>query len=61
MVDREGRIAAEQERIERGLHLVGATAVEDKLQVSWHACTAWRIGRACCRCVQRSCVAWGCT
>uniref|UniRef100_A0A383WKY7 Phospholipid-transporting ATPase n=1 Tax=Tetradesmus obliquus TaxID=3088 RepID=A0A383WKY7_TETOB len=32
MVDREGRMAAEQERIERGLHLAGATAVEDKLQ-----------------------------
>jgi magnesium-transporting ATPase (P-type) len=34
MVDREGRMAAEQERIERGLHLAGATAVEDKLQAS---------------------------
>jgi hypothetical protein len=33
MVDREGRMAAEQERIEMNLHLVGATAVEDKLQV----------------------------
>ncbi|KAF8063036.1 ATP8B4 [Scenedesmus sp. PABB004] len=32
MVDREARMAAEQERIEHGLHLVGATAVEDKLQ-----------------------------
>jgi len=32
MDDREGRMAAEQSRIETGLHLVGATAVEDKLQ-----------------------------
>lgn len=30
--DREAKMAAEQERIETGLHLVGATAVEDKLQ-----------------------------
>lgn len=32
MDDREGRMADEQSRIETGLHLVGATAVEDKLQ-----------------------------
>lgn len=30
--DREAKMAVEQERIETGLHLVGATAVEDKLQ-----------------------------
>lgn len=33
MVDREARMAAEQDVIERELTLVGATAVEDKLQV----------------------------
>ena len=30
--DREARIAAEAEKIERGLELVGVTAIEDKLQ-----------------------------
>ena len=33
MDNRDGRMAAEQERIEVGLELLGATAVEDKLQV----------------------------
>lgn len=33
MVDREARMACEQDKIERELHLLGATAVEDKLQV----------------------------
>lgn len=33
MEDREERMASVQAKIETGLHLVGATAVEDKLQV----------------------------
>lgn len=33
MVDREGQIAAVSSQIEQELRLVGATAVEDKLQV----------------------------
>jgi magnesium-transporting ATPase (P-type) len=33
MDDREGRIAAASDRVEKGLQLLGATAVEDKLQV----------------------------
>lgn len=32
LADREARIAAEAEKIERGLDLVGVTAIEDKLQ-----------------------------
>ena len=32
LADREARIAAEAEKIERGLELVGVTAIEDKLQ-----------------------------
>jgi phospholipid-translocating ATPase len=33
LVNREDRIAEVSDKIERGLSLVGATAVEDKLQV----------------------------
>lgn len=33
MVDREGQIAVVSSQIEQELRLVGATAVEDKLQV----------------------------
>jgi phospholipid-translocating ATPase len=63
MVDREERMAAEQERIEHGLHLVGATAVEDRLQDGVPACLValaaagikvWVLTGACVR--MRTCV-----
>jgi hypothetical protein len=44
--DREARVAAAAEKVETDLELLGATAVEDKLQVTLFVC-AWlceRIG-----------------
>lgn len=47
MENREDRMAAEQEKIERDLKLLGATAVEDKLQVCSVAfCTGYL--NTCC-------------